>query len=118
MDAKTRNRKIAVYENAARRESQHGTMAVQPGNATSQIIHLAYCKSAAGTGTTLTAYLDIEYGREIEVNFIIHTPSGSGGDLNASIWQNLKAGSKILVVFVAGKWYALGHGISSQECDT
>ena len=73
---------------------------------------IAYAKTDAGTGTTLTCYLDEDLtGEEITVNFMIC----GGSNLNASI-PRLSLGDPLFVINKNGTWYGIPPWQASQDC--
>lgn len=84
-------------------------------------IHKAYCKTDAGSGSTLACYLDEDLEEppqdppptEITVNFPNISPSGT--NLNACI-RRLKDGDSIAVYLKSGSWYCL-EGFQKIDSD-
>ena len=81
-------------------------------NQAGTLVKKAYCKDAAGAGTTIDAYLDTDgTGTEVTVNCSVV----GGSALNAAI-PRLADGTLILVTKISGSWYCNTVFQASEDC--
>jgi len=106
--AESTNRKIAA-ERLAPPERAMATPAIRRG---AGVMHIAYAKTDASTGSTLTCYLDTDgTGTEVTVNFLLSRAT----NLNAA-GPRLQDGDAIIVTNIGGDWYAVQTFFGSEEC--
>jgi hypothetical protein len=73
----------------------------------------AFCKTAAGAGTTIAAYLDMDAtGTEVTVNCDID----NGSNLNDA-FPLLKDGTPLTVYNIGGTWYCTTLFTANEDCE-
>ena len=108
------NRVAERFRRAGDKERLSSPQIIQPTKAGrhNSGVRSAFCKTAAGEGTTIDAYLDTNItGDEITVNCII----AGGTDLNNAV-PRLTQGFEIPVWQIGGVWKTLPFQ-ASQDCD-
>ncbi len=81
------------------------------GGGTSDQVHQAFCKAAAGASAAITCFLDTDgTGTEITVNCSI-----IGATTLDDAYPRLVDGSKIFVIQISTSWYCVSPFIGSQQ---
>jgi hypothetical protein len=97
-------------EQVAAPERICGTPAVRRGASSGP--HRAFCKTAAGTGTSIQAFLDTDLtGEEITV----YCDIDNGSHLNEA-FPLLKIGSPLVVFLLDGVWRCAQLFTANEEC--
>ena len=112
--AKMVKKNTATVEQVKREVNKNPLRIDPPGIGNKRaMVHVAYCKDDAGSGSTITCYLDVDStGEEITVN--CHICGGSA--LNAAV-PRLADGDEMLVSLMDGNWYCLTVFQTTEDCD-